>query len=963
MPVQSWVPMHIDLDFVLDRRPRDVRDVLKQGKRWIHLYTVWHRHAHPKPEADHALWDKVVLLHGATGSLTKTLEKVTGAKDRMNDWNRLVGGEFFEACGTLRVWLEEERKRARQQLEQARGPVAWYQRGVSDKDIKARQKENMNAALAAAWADEQRQSMARARAEEKARAEAEAKAKEEAKAREEAKAKEEAKAREEAKAEERARAEAKAPVQVPAKPRTTVQGWTEAEARTRARALAQAEAKVRRRTEARRRAEEQARARAEARAARRARVGLPARAPAAVPAPVPAPPDDSDATLTHVEMALVAYTHTVKPRLDQLLTGLEKLDRRTLAAAHEQLGKAFGALSTAEALLREACDRLRQADSASKPKAEKHVIAVWVTYTQACEKAGRALRRTAKDFDAWAVEDTSKKLREDFDSAYPALSWTLWAIELIVVVLMGLVQTLGYLAAPVAPQVTAVMLTASAGLTAALEAVKQLTVMAVSAADAANPATVRRHLGRTYEQAPDAPDTERLGTAVDVIDRLAGLGSPIASAGMKLQAVQDGSPYGPTAQAAPFVGQIGKITGLVNRGLKMAMEHKELRDTGDRDKLVALHELTTRLRTAPAPGPRAAVLEYPKGGRARIRVNGKAGTLENGRFHQDDRRDALTAALAGWSRWGKADPHPCFTPPDQSYFARIPHFALLLNGRLAQWQEVAEGMVVHEFAEVHGEGYVCQAFASGLGLPPAEAEDRWNVTFFLSYEGKPEFLQADLRWFAVYEKSDPTSMIIARTHDDAIVLDEIRNVDPGLDFLTHVRRAKGLDPQNFELTAEGLAGAGGQQILRMGDVIDLCAHVADAAELREAYEQGQPIDAATWGLGPEVDAILLADWQAPLAHYRRVRNITDEVERWCELERLNARWQDEPQDLVRFLRFVATDDELSTSVERIGRLYDEGPTDSSTGIRAAREQQHLAELADLIHAGEVPREPRNAWIL
>ncbi|MFB7053381.1 hypothetical protein ACFCXT_09595 [Streptomyces vinaceus] len=60
----------------------------------------------------------------------------------------LIGTHFFEGCGLLRAWLEQEERKAREQVQRRRGRVAWYESRVSQDEVKAVQRKNISAALA-----------------------------------------------------------------------------------------------------------------------------------------------------------------------------------------------------------------------------------------------------------------------------------------------------------------------------------------------------------------------------------------------------------------------------------------------------------------------------------------------------------------------------------------------------------------------------------------------------------------------------------------------------------------------------------------------------------------------------------------------------------------------------------------------------------------------------------------------
>ncbi|MFE5540767.1 hypothetical protein ACFQ78_34225 [Streptomyces sp. NPDC056519] len=912
MPVQTWVPVNTDLDFILDKRPRDVHDLLKKGRRWIDLYGQWLPYGRPAGGADHTIWFELVQRYERTHSLQKSLRETPEAGPRMADWDLLVGLTFFEACGKVRAWLEEERKQARKDLEAEHGPFAWYQWGVSDKDVKARQQRNIQNAITQAHAERLRKAAREAREAEEDAAARQRKAATTAARR--------------AAAAARLRQDSTTPAEEPRRDTTTPVPKRKPDAPA------------------------VARRRLKDRDGHR--------------------PHDTDGTLAYVEVSLVAYTLKVKPRVNELFGIYAQLDKAGPSAARQSLERAHAPLLSAEAELRKTCGQLRNAPAASKPDAEKAVIAAWTRYTKACSDMGAAVREAAEGFIRWVIEDTSKKIQASFESAHPGVAWALWVVELLVTILSGLLQAIGYMAAPAGPQVTAVTMTAGAALLSALELIKAATVRLVSDVSASDPVTYRRHLGATYES-PDGL-VRKVAETAEVVSRVANLGSAPAAAGMRYEAQQSGDPTGPLAQAAPFVALLSKITGLIERAVKLA-NPQVLTDTADRPALVAmLDRAEADLRSRPYPGGAVAVIDYPKtggDGGTRVSIEGRSGTMRNGRFHPDDRREILPVALSRWAKtWSKVQANPRFEaitysypaldPSVPKYFTPVRGFVIHKDWSPAEWDDVAQGTVVCASDEVAG-GFRCRSVASALGLGSADGNDRWEVEFFVSHEGEARLLGAEFQWLTLYAKNHPATLVVARTPEQAKALLGLRAEDPELDVLLLVQSALGLPAQHFELTAEGLLDNAGTRLLDHEVLEVLCTRREDARRLLEELERGQPAGVTACSLPDKALTFLLTGWEIPINYYAWVLEQPGKVEQWVCSETLSARWtENDPLSLVRFLRFVRANPELSEDLEMIGRLFDEGQTALASGDTEQR--AYLEQLEQLIKAGEAPRQPLTA---
>ncbi|MEV6683228.1 hypothetical protein AB0N09_41215 [Streptomyces erythrochromogenes] len=150
--VPTWILEGTDLDFVRDRRPRNVRELLSKGQPWTDLFLQWYTVVGKASLADRQTWAEVVVSHRKSGSSTKALEQVPKAlTDRWQRYMAEPQGDFFLACDNIRLWLEAERIAAKKALTSSRAktarwpwPLGHY---VSDKEVKAQQRQNMVEAI------------------------------------------------------------------------------------------------------------------------------------------------------------------------------------------------------------------------------------------------------------------------------------------------------------------------------------------------------------------------------------------------------------------------------------------------------------------------------------------------------------------------------------------------------------------------------------------------------------------------------------------------------------------------------------------------------------------------------------------------------------------------------------------------------------------------------------------------
>lgn len=128
MPPRTWVTPGTDLAFVLDRRPRDLDELLRWGKPWIELFSAWYARQSGKDDPDVQAWFPV-----AEHYVSKTRGRVQIKEKRFETWNDLVKKEFFNECGELRAWLEEARAKAKEDLEEEARKAAEARKALAEK--------------------------------------------------------------------------------------------------------------------------------------------------------------------------------------------------------------------------------------------------------------------------------------------------------------------------------------------------------------------------------------------------------------------------------------------------------------------------------------------------------------------------------------------------------------------------------------------------------------------------------------------------------------------------------------------------------------------------------------------------------------------------------------------------------------------------------------------------------------
>ncbi|MEU9128684.1 hypothetical protein AB0D08_11320 [Kitasatospora sp. NPDC048540] len=135
MPAPTWVTPGTDLDFVRDKRPRDLRDLLKKGKPWTTLFVTWYASYVQGDRTALQRWADVVKAHQAGGGRTGGIPS-----QLRTDFDLLISLQFFGACADVRAWLEEQRDVARRTAP----------RGASSKQIREIRKANEARSIAEA---------------------------------------------------------------------------------------------------------------------------------------------------------------------------------------------------------------------------------------------------------------------------------------------------------------------------------------------------------------------------------------------------------------------------------------------------------------------------------------------------------------------------------------------------------------------------------------------------------------------------------------------------------------------------------------------------------------------------------------------------------------------------------------------------------------------------------------------
>ncbi|MET8753246.1 hypothetical protein ABZW32_24595 [Streptomyces sp. NPDC004667] len=770
----------------MTKRPRDVRDLLRHGKPWTDLFNRWYAHAHPaKSRADLALWLQLGQGYARTGSLRKTLTALPAAGKRLESWNLLIGLSFFEECGKVRAWLEEEKRRARAELEAERGSGSWFRGGVPEEKVRARQRSNAALAISKAQTRE----------------------------------------------------------------------WEAAAA---------------------------------------------------------ADPGMTEKTLCQMEAVLTAHTRVVKPKFIELYEIHAKGAGSGPTAGMAVLSEAYTRLGGAEARLRAACTGLRgRPGPAGRTAAQDELLAAWVQYTRAGTALGAALTDFSREAVRWAAEDTSAKIRANFASVHPRVAGAQLAIGLAVTVLSALIQSFGLLAVAVSPAITAAAVSAASTLTVALNLIERLTIAKIADADAAHREVVTEHIGREYRVPPSGESAGKVAAEASYTATTAG---PAVAPALQWANTSSGTSLEGAAPFIPFAGPVLRLGSLAVKFDELA-NPRVLTDTRDREALLRLLERARSELGATAESVEVRVLHVnPADGEAQVVVNGRRGTLKDGRFHPDDRRDALRGVLRNWSR-ATRDVNPGLPAPAGDY-PGVRRFTLLSGGAPATPSNVLDG--IHSYREERGRGFTCSAAASGFG--PGSGADRWDVTFFLSYEGEAELRDAGFQTLTLYAQDRQRLSVTSYGMEDARRLLELKRDDPGLEQLLAVQETLGVPAGAFTVEDGILLDPSGRQLTPMDELGRLYGHVRVLDEATRELENGIPVGLDHLGLPQELmDS--LADWVEPLMRFDEVSRIADDLERFETIQRALAELEHRPTVRARYFRFITKDDALHSAYLRVTRIF------------------------------------------
>lgn len=652
------------------------------------------------------------------------------------------------------------------------------------------------------------------------------------------------------------------------------------------------------------------------------------------------PPTMTGRTLAHMEAVLTSYTRTVKPRFMELYGHYGKQVGSGPSDACACLEGAHATLVSAEAWLREACHAMRRRDFLPTADAEKEVLAAWVEYVQACDAMGTALLEATRAVVRWAAEDTSKKIQSNMTTVHPGTVCAMVGIKLTVSVVSALLQCVSI--ATGAAVLVPIIATATAGLTVVLDYVEKYGSRYVADVSAKDPEVVRLHLGADYRQSSSGK-TEV--AAAETFKDLAGKTGAIAVPGMKWAAQAVDASGGALTQAVPFVGLLPQIGKIGEQVVNLA-NPQELTNTYDRRILLAmLDRAQADLIDTNFHEIQVIVHQFfPGSGRARVTVNGVLGTLRAGRFHPDDRRGALDAALRDWTRVTR-DINPAFgaAVSDFAGFGPVRSFVIQHDGTHATRENVTSAVSRH--TEEVGRGFECAAYVAGAPHLASVAKLAiWEARFFVSYEGEAELLgQPAFQWLVLRAKDDPDTSVYAYTEEAARALNRLSQDDPALDCLLVLQLALRLSERTFVFDGERLCDAQGAPVVDLSLLSQLCKNVDEALRLTKELEFGQPFDINNVDLPDEVKTLLLGDWGEPLDCFRRVQAITNEVDRWCIFDGYVTKLNQQPLHLVRFLRFIECDQALNQSLDKIGRLYAEFK--EPTGCYLSDEElEHVEQL-------------------
>lgn len=664
-------------------------------------------------------------------------------------------------------------------------------------------------------------------------------------------------------------------------------------------------------------------------------------------------PDELQRNLFHIEAHLAAYTWAVKPRSKQLYGLYSQKVWGGDTSVVDRFAAAYGGLNTAEAEVRRVAEDLRRtlAEAASEwaraiesgeadmaatdPPAEvvvvqAEVIRAWTEYLTACTVFAEALSAVSAQIVAWARKDTADKIRGNFASAHPNVAGAQLLVNLAVTALSALIQALGTLASAV-PAVTAVTVAASSALTAALDLIERLVASLIADADARDPGTVRRHIGREYQVSPSGEGPARVA---EEADRAANVVGQAVGPALSWVAERTGSPSGMAAQAVPVAGMLWRFGAMVVR-FEELVNRRILQDTGERKALEELLEQAYAHLASVAPVLDVQVIDArPVEGWAKVKVNGKRGELRGGRFSPSDRSGSLEAALRNWM---KADPQthvalPATGRPVRRYV--LQH----ADGSLVAPDAVASAVIAYREKP---RGFVCEAYASGFGVGRDAGRDRWHVTFSLTADGVAQVVE-ERTDFAYLELYTPDRSLTVRTEDLRGAGALLRETGGGADHRVLADLHALAGPGQLPLKGHRLRYPDGSPVT--DDITGLGERLREIRVDLEELELGDSMDLT--GLGLEEMSVRIGYWREATGMFDLVARYPDDVERWQVISGLLQQDGVRPEVVAQFLEFLTLGDlsEAYATVDAVYRHILDNPGTAPLQNGAPLEPQTLAGL-------------------
>ncbi|RSS79390.1 hypothetical protein [Streptomyces sp. WAC06614] len=610
-----------------------------------------------------------------------------------------------------------------------------------------------------------------------------------------------------------------------------------------------------------------------------------------------------DVTLAYVEGTLAAMRESLQPQVEKVgstfaKAGLGQADYMVrLVTVHE-------GLRAPEAALRACCLTLRQMNPADRTQDE--LITCWLAYTEQLQELWRAMAEVASGFMQWSEKDTRKKLKDNFESAYPGVAAALLAVRGLIVAGGAIVTVLAAFSGVGIPVAVATAATTASGLgQKCLDAIEKFTKDAVVGTDAKNLDTQRAHTGRNYRERPsrkvDSSAVERGNEVFQSVVEAGTGAAELASAG------GDG--------VMGFMGSVPGIGTLIEGAATLA-DRKVLQDDRDRNEQLAAWDLAVE-GTEREDGTVVVSGLDPAAGTAQLVVNGRSGTLVNGRFSPTDRSAGLAAALNSWCK-SKGNRTHSLRVADPWTFAGLTmqRFNILHGGQLADPGTVASAVTLLDETE---EGFVCRAQACGFGLD-SRVKDCWTIYFLVTPEGKVRLRKEPaptFEWAGFDTEGDPAVTVFAWGEEDVKDLLQIRSWDEGLECIRLAKQAyRSEDPTHFWLRDRTIRDAQDREVASLDTIQQLTQQLFEKVE-----DLGHELEAGVarlvdWG-HPYIRDIL-GQWEIPLQHYWQLKELEkDYVGDALDEQRslLFDEWKAGPQEKL-LVPFVNNDDALAQSIVR-----------------------------------------------